>query len=248
MPSAALPVPSASLPAKSSRTAPQAFGEIDLPLLPPEAPMLSASLPVSHGGLSGPPMLSAAPPVLSAPLPTAHSGPGAGPPQRAATTRCPSFRSDRILLRSPMRIGPSRIRCSTSRVRQRGVSRAAGGGASFGEVSLGDDQEAAIGEETLSLASGSAPPVSAEDDMEFGGIPQEAEVGRSLAPALAPAAAPSRKPAAHVSPSTAPSEAACRQELARRSRARWRCWRSAVRRSRCSLRTEHSGGTWCSMC
>jgi tetratricopeptide (TPR) repeat protein len=83
-----------------------------------------------------------------------------------------------------------------------GVSRAAGGGASFGEVSLGDAQEAAIGQE-LSLASGSAPPV-AEDDMEFGGIPQEAEVGRSGAPALAPAPVPSRKPSAPATRPPAP--------------------------------------------
>jgi len=85
-----------------------------------------------------------------------------------------------------------------------GVSRAAGGGASFGEINVGDDQEAAIGEETLSLASGSAPPMSTEDDMEFGGIPQEAEVGRSISPALAPAVTPSRKPTAPATPSAKP--------------------------------------------
>lgn len=88
-----------------------------------------------------------------------------------------------------------------------GVARAAGGGASFGEVSLGEDQEAAIGQQPLSLASGSSPPLGAEDDMEFGGIPQEAEVGRSGAPALAPARVPSRKPGGQLAPSSTPKPA-----------------------------------------
>jgi tetratricopeptide (TPR) repeat protein len=174
--------------------------------------MLAASLPTSHGGLSGPPalsagppVLSAAPPVLSAALPQAHPAPTANLPRRAGISPIPEF----SLQSDPPPVADEDWSFAdpvldAPRAPPGGVSRAAGGGASFGEVSLGDDQEAAIGQEAISLQSGSLPPASGEDDMEFGGIPQEAEVGRSGAPALAPAPAPSRKPADQVAPASIP--------------------------------------------
>jgi predicted Zn finger-like uncharacterized protein len=207
--SAGLPAPSASLPARSTRS----FGEIDLPLLTPEAPALSASLPVSHGGLSGPPALAGGLPAPSAALPTGSiSLPGGSPSppaqggaaQRARISAMPEFS---LGSEPPPPVADedwsfSDPALEAPRVSSQGVAREAGGGASFGELNLGD--EAALGATELALGSTSAPPVG-DDDMEFGGIPQEAEVGRSISPALAPAPTPSRKPSrAELAPAPRP--------------------------------------------
>ena len=96
------------------------------------------------------------------------------------------------------------------------MTRHGGGGTNFGELTLGDDKDqgASAVEDFGALSLGSLPPLAApapssagegspvvamppsgsppEDDMEFGGIPQEKATSRSGAPRLIPAIAPAK--------------------------------------------------------
>jgi predicted Zn finger-like uncharacterized protein len=182
-----LPAVSPGLPAPKGKGS--SFGEIDLPLLSPEAPTLSALLPNAHPGpASGPPAKLAGAFTL-----------GSDPPQEILDDDLVSLDSGK----PPA--GPGG---------KPAVTRQGGGGTAFGELSLGDDDNGEASLESLPPLQKPAPapappgPPPVEDDMEFGGIPQAAETKASDAPRLAPLVAPpkvSRAPSAR--PATAPAKA-----------------------------------------
>ena len=231
-PAAGLPAPAAGLPTAKARSANLAFGEIDLPLLSPEPPVLSAQLPSAR-----------------APSP-APAGPGKSLPPFSLGSEPPAEVSDDDLLEGsfpPASPAPAPSACQ----------RAAGGGISFGELDLGggdDLGEALLGEAPArhEFDSGTSarrsrakwPPVPAgsrtenpipvplaEDDMEFGGIPQAADTGAADSPGSPRFRAP-REPSRKKPRPRRPSR------KSRRVPARWwrRCSRSprsAARRSKC---------------
>ncbi|MET0595738.1 MAG: tetratricopeptide repeat protein, partial [Polyangiaceae bacterium] len=184
-----LPAPAAGLPTSKARSANLAFGEIDLPLLSPEPPVLSAQLP-------SPRAPSPAMPAAGKSLPPFSLG--SDPPEEVL---------EGDLLEGSFPPGPAA---------GGGVQRAAGGGTSFGELDLGggdDLGEAFIGEAPGHVSSipslggspkppkaASAPPAArkadsappVEEDMEFGGIPQAAEGGGGL-PGIAAIPQPAKK-------------------------------------------------------
>ena len=183
------PAPTAGLPAAAkSRSAKLPFGEIDLPLLSPEPPVLSAPLPSPRPPSAAPPRKTSLPPFSL----------GSEPPAEV---------SEEDLLEGSFPPGPA----------AGSVQRGAGGGITFGELDLGggdDLGEALLGES--SARSGSVPPLGSpqpgkmasgppgaarksdpgvpppEDDMEFGGIPQAAEGGGGGLPGMVSLPSPAR--------------------------------------------------------
>jgi predicted Zn finger-like uncharacterized protein len=173
LPSPRVELPAVSAPLPAAKGKGSSFGEIDLPLLSPE------------------------PPSLSAPLPSAHPGPASGPP--AKIVGAPAFTlgsdppdefldDDLVSLESGKPAPPPTPESKAA------VTRRAGGGTAFGELSLDDDAEVKLDSlPPLQKPARSAPPAPpVEDDMEFGGIPQAADTKTSDAPKLAPVAAPSK--------------------------------------------------------
>ena len=207
-PTAGLPAAAAGLPAAKARAANLAFGEIDLPLLSAEPPVLSAQLPSPR-----------------APSPAPPPGPGKSLPPFSLGSEPPPEVSDEDLLEGSFPPGPAPAPS---------VQRAGGGGTSFGELDLGDGDdlgEALLGEaparpgsipalgspkpgkvasarpESAGAARKSEPGALAEDDMEFGGIPQAADTGRGGLPGIASVPSPARaKPEEAAPPSAKPKK------------------------------------------
>jgi tetratricopeptide (TPR) repeat protein len=201
-----LPVPLAG--PSASKEGELNFGELDLPLLSPEPPSLSAPIRnASAAPTSGAPAkFSSAPPFVL----------GSDPPDEITDEDWVSLDSGKP---PPVPIPPA-----PALEAKGAVTRQGGGGTAFGELSLGDDDlEVAslgsvpsLGEPSHPPAppaplAPSAPPARSapppfEDDMEFGGIPQASERS-SAVPKLAPVPSPvkvSRPPSRR--PSAAPAK------------------------------------------
>jgi tetratricopeptide (TPR) repeat protein len=199
---AGLPAAAAGLPAAKARAANLPFGEIDLPLLSPDVPILSAQLPS---------------PRAPSPAPAAVSGKSL--PPFSLGSEPPAEVSDDDLLEGSFPPGPAP---------GGSVQRTAGGGTSFGELDLGEGDELgeallgeaparhssipAPGSPPAGKARSSAPPgvarksdpgALADDDMEFGGIPQAADTGRGGLPGIASIPSPARAKVEETAPASA---------------------------------------------
>ena len=188
-----LPLPAADLPAARGG----GFGELDLPSLSAELPAIGGDLPAIQAGL---PVAAAGLPAMAAGLPAPAAGlpsPAAGLPMNAAglpvnaaglpvhagtlpmgamgggtmpMTPGPNAFGEVDLGGGP---GPSAApqwgSAPSAPPPAEAVVRQSGGGTAFGEVNL--------------EAGGAGGPIDAvRDEMEFGGLPQEGQVGADGAP------------------------------------------------------------------
>lgn len=186
-----LPLPAADLPA--ARAGGGGFGELDLPSLSAELPAIGGDLPAIQAGLpavqAGLPALQAGLPAIQAGLPAPAAGlpaPAAGLPMNAAglpmnaatlpmnAAGLPGHGGTLPMGEAPSAFGevdlgggrppsapPWGGPPAAGGAADAGVVRQSGGGTAFGEVNLD--------------AGGGGGPIDAvRDDMEFGGLPQEA--------------------------------------------------------------------------
>jgi tetratricopeptide (TPR) repeat protein len=164
MPAAGLPMPAAGLPARAvdpaslRETAPEppAFGELDLDLGPAPAPTSGA-----FGEIELPPVIPSNRPAAPTSIPAAPlSIPAEGPDSLEADP----FGEAPIPVASPAPARPS------SQPPGAAITRAGGGGTSYGEVNLEGGGGSGVDVEAPVVRSMAPRP---EEDMEFGAVPQE---------------------------------------------------------------------------